>query len=232
MNATGTLKIFSDVQQGEPEWHDLRRGMMTASTIGQFITPKTIKPAANDKTRAMAYQLVAERITGRTEDTYVSRDMEIGHIVEPLARDLYSETYEPVEEIGFMVLTEDRYVAGYSPDGAVGADGLIEIKRHLPKLHLELILNNEIPSIHLAQCQMGLFISGRRWLDYLSYCGGMPMWRKRVHPNGDWFEAIEQVLCDFETQAAQMISTYTAATNGLPDTPYVDDYFPEIELQL
>lgn len=226
-----TLRIFNDVAQGTEEWHDLRRGIITASVIGRFITPKTIKVAANGDTRAMAYQLVAERITGRTEDTYISRDMEIGHIVEPLARDLYSATYEPVEEVGFMIRTENEYRAGYSPDGAVGDDGLIEVKRHLPKLHLELILNNEIPSIHIAQCQMGLFISGRQWLDYLSYCGGMPMWRKRVTPHPVWFAAIEQVLTEFEKNAAQMIDTYTAATNGLPNTEYVDDYL-DVELKL
>lgn len=230
-----TLRIFNDVAQGTSEWHDLRRGIITASVIGRFITPKTIKVAANGDTRAMAYQLVAERITGRTEETYISRDMEIGHIVEPLARDLYNTTwgekFGTAAEVGFYVLEQNGYRAGYSPDGVVADDGLIEIKRHIPKLHLEIILANEVPAIHIAQCQMGLFVSGRQWLDYLSYCGGMTMWRKRVTPDPVWFAAIEQVLTEFEKNAAQMIDTYTAATNGLPDTEYVDDYL-DVELKL
>lgn len=224
-----TLQIFDSLEQGSPEWHAARRGLMTASVIGQFITPKTIKPAVNDKTRAMAYQLVAERITGVTENTYVSRDMEEGHFVEPLARDIYSEYYAPATEVGFMVRDDWGFRLGYSPDGVVGDDGLIEIKKRFAKFHLATILTDEVPLEHMAQCQMGLLVSGRKWLDFISYCGGMPLYVKRVMPDPAWHSAIIDAATAFETSAAQMISDYEDETNGRPPTERVDMY-EEIEV--
>jgi YqaJ-like viral recombinase domain len=219
-----TLQTFPDIEQGTDEWLDIRRGLLTASVIGQFITPKTIKVAANEKTRAMAYQLVAERITGHTEDRYVSREMEAGHYIEPIARNLYSETFEPATEVGFMVREDNTYRIGYSPDGTVGTDGLIEIKLHLPKLHLEIILANEIPSIHIAQCQTGLFVSGRKWIDYISFCGGMPLFVKRMYPDPTWQSAILEAITEFEKSATTMRAAYDLAVVGMPMTERVDMY--------
>ena len=226
-----TLEIFPELEQGSESWHAARRGIITASVVGQFITPKTIKVAANDKTRAMAYQLIAERITGYTEDTYVSRDMEAGHFIEPLARDLYSEHYAPATEVGFMVRDDWGFRVGYSPDGVVGDDGLIEIKRRFAKFHLQTILSDEVPLEHMAQCQTGLMVSGREWIDFISYCGGMPLYVKRVLPDDRWRAAIFQAVDEFEETAEIMTASYHAATLGMPATERVEQ-FQEIELKL
>jgi len=110
-----SLQIFNDIEQGSDEWHAARRGIITASVVGQFITPKTIKPATNDTSRSMAVHLVAERITGYTEPTFVSADMERGNFDEPFARDAYSENYALATEVGFMVRDDWGYKIGYSP---------------------------------------------------------------------------------------------------------------------
>ena len=47
-----SLKIFEDLVQGTPEWLAARRGIVTASAVGQLITPSTVKPAKNDRSRA------------------------------------------------------------------------------------------------------------------------------------------------------------------------------------
>lgn len=217
-----TLHIFNDLEQGSPEWHDARRGIITASTVGRFITPKTIKVAANGDTRSMAYQLVAERITGHTEDTYVSYEMEQGHIIEPIARDIYSEHYAPATQVGFMVRDDWGCKIGYSPDGLVGDDGLIEIKKRFAKFHLATILADEVPLEHMAQCQAALLVSGREWLDFISYCGGMPLYVKRVLPDPRWHDAILEAVTAFEESAAAMIANYTVAVEGRPWTERVD----------
>lgn len=226
-----TLQIHDDVEQGTPEWHALRRGLPTASTIGQLITPKTIKPADNDYSRALTAQLVAERLTGHTEDTYPSRDMEQGHLDEPYARDIYSRHYAPVDEVGFMTSEIDGHRIGFSPDGLVGVDGLIEIKSRRQKKQLATILTDEVPLENMAQIQCGLLVSGRDWCDYISYCGGMPLYVKRVHPDPRWHEAIRAALNSFEQNAAQMIATYTERTNGAPITERID-HFAVIEIAL
>ena len=213
-----SLRTYPDLIQGTDEWLDIRRGMVTASVVGQLVTPKTIKPASNDTSRALIALLAAERITGWTDPVYVSDDMMRGTLDEPVARDLYSQHYRPVVECGFMVREGDGWRLGYSPDGLVGDDGLIEIKSRRAKKHLATILADEVPVENLAQIQAGLLVSGRAWCDYVSYCGGMPMWVKRVEPDERWHEAITEAVTAFETTAAQMVSTYTERTAGLPAT--------------
>lgn len=223
-----TLEVFTNLEQGSPEWHAARRGIITASVVGQFITPKTIKPASNDTARSMAVHLVAERITGYTEPTFVSADMERGNFDEPYARDLYSEHYAPAAEVGFMVRDDWGFQIGYSPDGVVGDDGLIEIKSRRQKKHLATILEGEVPIENMAQIQCGLLVTGRAWLDYVSFCGGMALWTKRVLPDPRWHAAIIDAVTAFEETAAQMIATYTAATDGRPITERIDQ-FAEME---
>lgn len=212
-----TLTIH-EVEQGSQQWLDLRCGLLTASTIGQLISAKTIKPANNDTSRALTTHLVAERITGYVEPTFVSADMERGNQDEPVARDLYSEHYAPAIEAGFMVNTFNGHRLGYSPDGLVGEDGLIEIKSRRQKKHLATILTDEVPLENMGQIQTGLLITGRAWLDYVSYCGGMPLYVKRVLPDPRWFDAIKAALDQLETTAATMLAAYPQAIIGAPMT--------------
>jgi hypothetical protein len=216
-----TLIELPDLIQGTDAWLDQRRGMVTASVVGQLVTPGTIKVAKNDYSRALTAQLVAERITGWTDPVYVSDDMLRGHEDEPRARDLYSEHFAPVRESGFLIREEPGWKLGYSPDGLVGDDGLIEVKSRRPKKQLTTILSGEVPTENMAQLQCGLFVSGRQWIDYVSYCGGMPMWVKRVLPDSRWFDAIESAVIAFEEAAAEMVTAYETATAGMPTTERV-----------
>ena len=213
-----TLTIHNDIEQGSQEWLDLRCGILTASTIGQLISPKTIKTANNDTARALTMHLVAERITRYVEPTYVSADMERGHMDEPLARDLYSEHHAPAVEVGFMTNTFDGHTLGYSPDGLVADDGLIEVKSRRQKKQLATVLADEVPLENMAQVQAGLLVTGRDWLDFISYSGGMRLYVKRVHPDPRWHDTILEALHTFETTAAQMLVTYQARTAGAPMT--------------
>ena len=216
-----SLHELPDLIQGSDEWHDQRRGMVTASAVGQLITTKTLAVANNDTSRGLTRLLTAERITGWTDPTYVSDDMLRGTEDEPRARDLYSEHFAPVKETGFMVRDDWLFSIGYSPDGLVGDDGLIECKSRRPKIHLAAILDDAVPAENMAQLQCALLVSGRKWIDYLSYCGGMPLWRKRIEPDERWFDAIVAAVAAFEDASRQMTATYQEAVVGLPMTERV-----------
>jgi hypothetical protein len=219
-----STQVFDTLEQGSDEWLAARCGILTASVIGQLITPKTIKPAANDYSRALTAHLVAERITGYVEPIHTSYDMERGTMDEPYARDIYSERYAPVTECGFIIHEGNGIRLGYSPDGLVGTDGLIEIKSRRQKKHLATILDGAVPLENMAQIQCGLLVSGRSWCDYVSYCGGMPLWTCRVTPDPRWHETIITAAETFEDTAAEMINRYHAATKGQPNTKRIDHY--------
>lgn len=224
-----SLEIFTELEQGSPEWLAARCGIPTASVIGQLITPKTVKPAANDTSRALVLTLVAERITGHVEPVFPNADMTRGTMSEPFARDIYSENYAPASEVGFMTRDFGGYKIGFSPDGLVGDDGLLEIKSPRQKKHLATILADEVPLEHMAQCQTGLLVSGRDWIDFVSYNGGMPLWHKRVYPDIRWHLAIKEAVEALEAVAAVMINNYRASTADLPKTERID-LFPEMEI--
>jgi hypothetical protein len=270
-----TLTVHDTIDQGTEEWLALRRGMVTASVVGQLIStrapsaigwacfecgafpgdpcisrarkepapiktlhasrvtpddaPLVIEAAANDTSRALTNLLVAERITGWTDPVYVSDDMFRGQVEEPIAREVYSKHYAPVRETGFMVRDDWGFNLGYSPDGLVGDDGLIEIKSRLQKKHLATILADAVPLENMAQLQAGLLVSGRAWIDYVSFCAGMPLWVKRVYPDQGWQDAIVQAVTSFEETAAQMFTDYYASVKGLAQTERVDHAFAGIE---
>lgn len=223
------LTVYEDLEQGSSDWLQARAGIVTASTVGQLITTKTVKPASNETSRSLTAHLVAERITGYVEPTYVSADMERGNLSEPYARDIYAEHYAPVKEVGFMVRDDWGFKIGYSPDGLVNDDGLIEIKAPRQKTHLATILADEVPPQYMAQIQCGLLVSGREWIDFISYCGGMPLYATTVEPDPKWQDAIVQAAEQFEEAAALMIGGYTTATKDAPPTERIE-LFPEMEI--
>ena len=260
-----TLTILPELIQGTPEWHDQRRGLVTASVVGHLIaagppdaltvactsceaekdspclsrthkTPTPVKTihdarrrvaakmpdvlsvAENDTSRGLTALLVAERITGWTDPTFQSYDMMRGVECEPIARDYYSGHHQQAVEVGFMLREEDGWTLGYSPDGLVGDDGLIEVKSPRAKTHLRTILADQVPPEYMPQLQAGLLVSGRAWIDFVSFVGGMPLWVKRVQPDSRWFDAIVAAATKFETTAAEMTAAYQKKTQGLPMT--------------
>lgn len=219
-----TLTVFDQLTQGSEEWLSARLGMVTASVVGQLVTPKTIKPANNDTSRTLTETLVAERLTGHIDPFFMTSDMERGVMDEPYARDIYAEHYAPVEEIGFMVRDDWGYSIGYSPDGLVGDDGLIEIKSRKPKIQLRTILTDTVPLANMAQLQCGLLVSGRAWIDYVSYAGGMPLYVKRIEPDPVWHAAIIEAVDQLETLANNMVAFYRTATERMPATVRIDHY--------
>ena len=170
-----TSPIFYDVEQGSLEWYALRRGVITSSIVASLITP-TGKIANNNTSRACLMELLAQRITGYTEPSYESYDMQRGVEDEPIARALYVARYAAVKEVGFVTReVAPGVVLGCSPDGLVGDDGGIEIKSRKAKIQIDTILSGVVPSENIMQIQTAMWVTGRAWLDYVSYSGGLPL---------------------------------------------------------
>lgn len=213
-----SLREYPELIQGSGEWHEQRRGMVTASVVGQLLTGATLKPANNMESRALTALLVAERINGWVDLAYVGDDMIRGWTDEPHALETYAKHYAPIVTTGLMVRDDWGFPIGYSPDGLVGDDGQVEFKSRRPKKHLQTVLANEVPGENMAQIQCGLLVSGRKWCDYLSFCGGMPLYRIRVEPDERWHTAIVAAVAAFEQAAADMTANYHQAVAGLPMT--------------
>lgn len=195
-----------------------------AAVAGRATSPLILEPATGDDARSVVTIAAAERITGFVDPTYQSLDMQRGVDDEPFAVAAYSEHHAPVHDCGFMVRRWGGCSLGYSPDGLVGRDGLIEVKSRRGKTQVETVLSGQIPGENVAQLQAGLFVSGRAWLDYVSFSGGLHLWHKRVTPDPLWQNAIRGVVETFEADVTRTVDAYLAAAEGLPltDRPDLD----------
>lgn len=193
--------------QGSDEWLAARCGLITASAVNAILTT-TLKIAKNEKTRTHVYELLAQRITQYVEPQYISDAMLRGLTDEIYARALYDEKYAPVSETGFITNDNLGFIIGYSPDGLVGDDGLIEVKSRMQKYQTQTIVEDDVPAEYMLQIQTGLLVSERKWCDYISWCGGMPMFVKRVYPQPEYFTAIATAAADFEAQLQDAYEKY------------------------
>lgn len=160
-----------DCAQGTPEWLAARAGRATASCFSRILA--TIKSGEAAERRNYRAQLVCERLTGKPTESFQTQAMRDGVEREPIARELYEvKTGRLVEQVGFIV--HDELMAGASPDGLVDDDGGIEIKAPLPATHLACLRMTTEPPEYRAQIQGCLWISGRKWFDFVSYSPDFP----------------------------------------------------------
>jgi putative phage-type endonuclease len=186
--------IIRDVEQGTAEWLALRAGRVTASRFGDVLAKGQGKVR-----RAYLLQLLAERLTGAPQPTYQNDAMAWGTEMEPRARASYELlTGREVEQVAMVIRDDD---VGCSPDGLVGADGAIEIKCPNTTTHLETVLSKTLPATYKPQVQGVLWVSGRSWLDFVSFDPRLPESAQieviRVERDEDYIARLESEVSAF-----------------------------------
>lgn len=160
---------MSDVEQRSEEWKQIRLGKFTGSRFKDVlaVSKKDGKPlkARED----LIWQLATERINNNSGRGFSSQATNWGTEIEPFARSAYEfETGENVIEVGFIQHKKYDFV-GISPDGLVGEDGGVEFKSPInSSIHLQRAVNG-IPDEYVPQCQGFLWVTGRKWIDFVSY---------------------------------------------------------------
>ena len=102
--------------------------------------------------------------------------------VELIKNNIYEdETFCDVSNGGFF---QSEFV-GCSPDGLVDEDGLIEIKSVISTVHFANIKRQNVDPAYKWQCIGNLLFTGRKWIDFVSYCEEFPdskqLFVKRLH---------------------------------------------------
>lgn len=195
------MKIL-DLEQGTIEWLQARLGCPSGSGFSKLITSSGT-PSSSAET--YINQLIAECITG--ESTFVQKTewMERGNELEPIARMNYElETDREVTEVGFCM--HDTLHCGVSPDGLIGDDGGIEIKCPAPSTHVKYLRKGKLPSEYKAQVQGCLWITERKWWDFMSFHPQMPNLLIRVYRDDEYINQLERLV----THACQIIEKEVA----------------------
>lgn len=188
-----------DLIQGSPEWLEARCGRVTASRISDVMARTKTGYGASRATYEA--ELIAERLTGQPAERFTNAAMAWGTDTEPQARAAYSfMTDADVVEVGF-VPHPSIPMAGASPDGLVGNEGLVEIKCPTTATHINTLLSGTIPDKYIKQMMFQMACTGRHWCDHVSYDprlpGDLQLWIKRVHRDEDLIAEIEAEVRTF-----------------------------------
>jgi putative phage-type endonuclease len=201
-------------------WVQARLGKVTASRVADVMA-QTKKGPSERRSHYLA-ELIAERLTGLPKDQPLTGAMLWGLETEPLARNAYEAATETrVWETGF-VRHPEILMAGCSPDGLVGLDGLIEIKCPQSLTHVETLIAGAVPERHRAQIQWQLACTGRQWCDFVSFdprMSGKPrLFIDRVARDDAQITLMEEQVSLFLAELEGLMTFLTGARQDYLDT--------------
>lgn len=196
------------IEQGTEEWLAQRCGKVTASRIADLMAKtKTGWGASRANYKA---QLVAERLTGRVAESYTNGAMQWGTQTEPEARRAYEFFVDrDVVEVGFIPHPSIG-MAGASPDGLVGNDGLLELKCPLTATHIDTLLSGTVPDKYRKQMMFQMACTGRAWCDFASYdprmCESMRLFVQRMERDEGEIKEIEEAVQAFLAELDETVA--------------------------
>lgn len=205
-----------EVIQGSAEWHALRLGKVTASRVADVIA-KTKSGYAASRANYLA-ELLCERLTGDSAPSFMNDAMRWGTEKEPEARAAYAfRTDLEVEQIAFVDHPRIS-MAGASPDGLIGADGMLEIKCPNTATHLDTLASGKPAAKYVTQMQWQMACAGRDWCDFVSYDPRLPenlrFFLTRIPRDDAFIEAAEAevvaFLAELDARIADLTTRYCA----------------------
>ena len=196
------------MEQRSAEWVAARLGRVTGSRVADLMA-RTKTGFGASRANYMA-ELICERLTGEQAERYVSAEMQRGTDLEPQARAAYSFLNDmTVEECGFVV---HPVIAdfGASPDGLIGADGLVELKCPNTATHIDYLLSGDVPGKYQTQMQAQMACTGRAWCDFVSYEPRLPdamqLFVRRVPRDDGFISAMEKDIRAFLDELGEKIT--------------------------
>lgn len=198
------------IAQGTDEWKQARLGKATASRIADIVA-KT-KSGYGASRANYAAQLIAERLTGNPAESYTNAAMQHGTDTEPQARAAYVfMTDNAVQECGFIPHPFIA-MAGASPDGLIGDDGLVELKCPLTATHIEFLLSGNVPDKYVKQVYWQIACTGRKWCDFVSFDPRMP---SELQLKIIRIERDENVIAELEAEVGKFLLELDAKLSAL-----------------
>ncbi len=156
------MRQFLNIQQNSEEWFNARLGRFTASEFKDLFMGKAT--AGYEKA---IYKPIYERLTGESPESFTNDYMERGHELEPFAVEKYEmETMTETTNGGFWLLGD---WIGASPDRMVEDDGILEIKSPAFNTMIRYLLKQELPKQYFYQVHGQLYVTGRKWCDFIAY---------------------------------------------------------------
>jgi hypothetical protein len=201
------------MEQRTAEWFAARLGKATASKISD-ICARTKAGYGASRKNYMA-QLVCERLTGEPTETFSNAAMQWGTDHECEARDAYCKHMLcAVKEVGFCDHPTIP-MAGCSPDGLVGDDGMTEFKCPNSSTHIETLLGGGFADKYVKQAYWQLACyPERQWNDLVSFDPRLPepmrLFIQRVPRDDEAIAALEREVTAFLAEVDATVAALRA----------------------
>ena len=157
------MQIHNNIEQGTPEWHDLRNGRLTASNAQAIGN-------AGKGLETVVMDTMARKYSSAEPENYTNAHMERGNELEPVAIGMYEMENDVKTEVVGFVTSDDGY-SGCSPDRFLGDSGLIEVKCPSDVNFLKLMIAGikGVDKKYIWQMQMQMLICERNICFFLAY---------------------------------------------------------------
>ena len=209
------MPIYHKIDQRSREWFAARLGVPTASEAHKLVTPK-----GKLSTQAEGYMhaLIAELMLGHPIESPATAYMIRGTELEEAAMRAYEFTSGNETEDGGFVTTDDGHY-GCSPDRLIGSVGLLELKCPAPHTHVRYLIEGCMDDEKRPQVQMQLLVTGREWVDLVSYHPELPIVITRVERDEEYIALLAKVLDEFCQQIAKQREQLEAKYGAFPGPP-------------
>lgn len=208
------------LQQRTEAWLLARLGKVTGSRVADAV--KRTKTGWSTERQKYMDELAIERayLAGRPNQLpagrFRSTAMKWGSDTEPQARAAYAFHRDcDVAQVGF-VAHPFIDMAGCSPDGLIGADGMVQIKCPNPGTHWASLRTGVVDPAYVTQVQWEMACTGRDWSDFVSFDPELParysIFVKRIERAPDLIAALEadvgEFLAELDAQASAIAALY------------------------
>lgn len=241
-----------DVAQLSPDWHELRRGIPTASDFHRIIQAKSGLPSKSQE--GYARQLCEDikclnpkyfSDGGKPVNVHIER----GRNLEEEAIAWYAMTRNvETRRVGFVATDDGRF--GCSPDALIIHDGKyvggIEVKCPAVEKHDKHIKRGSLPLTYKAQTHGGISVTGLPYWVFLEYCPDSitPTLCLRVEPDeftqalkvqlevfDEMFSRMKQeagIRKDVEVTDSDKIEAWRVHLSTRPDMATLNEWLPEL----
>jgi hypothetical protein len=212
------MPIILETKQQSDEWFAMRRGVITGTRAQALFergtsrakgmighTNSFLKPR-----EAAIAEIAMERLEHSGKPQATGAALRRGNDFEQEALDAYMfATGQLVEPVGFALHSDcERW--GCSPDGIIGATGMIQVKVPTSVLkHVEYIKTGVQAEEYGWQVFHEMFVMDRQWSDVVSYCPeappGLQLAIQRLLAPRDGWKAYRAELISAESAVDDMV---------------------------
>ena len=198
--------VADGYEQGGEAWFKVRAGTPSSSEFSAILAK-----GEGRTRRAYMLRLAGERLMGLPEETFKSPAMDRGNQVEPDLRALYTLLTDNIVDRSVGLMRQRGAIC--SPDGLIGANGIVQFKSAKPSVLIDIIAKDAFPPGHVAQCQGELWVSDREWNEIAigwpyqaaPGCPGLPLFTKKAYRDAKFIAELAREVKFFQDELDALV---------------------------